>query len=273
MATRKKIAKKTAKAKTVKAAAPVKVAKAPAIAPMAITQVQKAYAKKKVLKDISLELKPGEIFGLIGLNGVGKTTLIKIILDLLSADHGEVKLFAQSHKEARARRHLCYLPEKFQPSSYLKGSEFISLSADYYRKDYAPKEAEAYAKKLDLDPAALYQKVARYSKGMGQKLGLISAFISKAPLLILDEPMSGLDPKARVYLKRCLKDYVKQGNTVFFSSHILADMEQICDRIAVLHGGTLVFTGTPAEFKKKYKAKGADLEETFLRAIEEDLAA
>lgn len=241
--------------------------------PLAISDVAKTYGKKQVLKQISLALEAGEIFGLIGLNGVGKTTMIKILLDLLEPDKGTVKLFGQTHKQARARRHLCYLPEKFQPSPYLKGSEFVALSAAYYRTDYKHEEAEAMAEKLDLDPAALKQKVARYSKGMGQKLGLISAFVSKAPLLILDEPMSGLDPKARVFLKRCLKEYVKAGNTVFFSSHILADMEQICDRIAVLHRGTLVFTGTSAAFKKTYKAKGADLEETFLRAIDEELAA
>lgn len=242
-------------------------AKTKTVSPLGITSVHKAYGDAPVLKGVGLELKPGEIFGLIGLNGVGKTTLIKIILDLLDADKGAVTLFGKPATEASARRHLCYLPEKFQPSPYLKGMEFLSLSTAYYHAGFNAKEAELYAKKLDFDPAALKRRVGSYSKGMGQKLGLISAFMSRTPLLILDEPMSGLDPRARVYLKRALKNYAAEGRSIFFSSHILADMEEICDRIAVLSDGKLVFTGTPAAFKKKWHGKGISLEEAFLKAI------
>lgn len=241
--------------------------------PLEIKSVTKKYGARKVLDEVDLKLTPGEIFGLIGLNGVGKTTLIKIILDLLKAEKGDIRLFGEPHTAAKSRRHLCYLPEKFMPSPYLKGHEFLSLAASYYERSYAKKQGEEMAASLDLDPKALQQKIARYSKGMGQKLGLISAFLSETPLLILDEPMSGLDPKARVYLKRVLQGYRDQGRTIFFSSHILADMEQICDRIAVLHDGKIVFTGTPSAFKKQYLAKGKTLEETFLSVLENLSAA
>ena len=237
-------------------------------APLDIKTITKKYGNRAVLDDVSLKLVPGEIFGLIGLNGVGKTTLIKITLDLLKADKGSVEFFGESHNAANARRHICYLPEKFMPSPYLKGHEFLSLTASYYQRSYKNSEGESLAASLDLDPKALEQKIVRYSKGMGQKLGLISAFLSETPLLILDEPMSGLDPKARVYLKRVLQGYRDAGRTIFFSSHILADMEQICDRIAVLHDGKIIFNGTPDLFKKKYQAKGKTLEETFLSVLE-----
>lgn len=237
-------------------------------APLDVQKVTKKYGTHVVLDDVSLKLVPGEIFGLIGLNGVGKTTLIKILLDLLKAEKGSIKIFGESHLDAKARRHLCYLPEKFMPSPYLKGHEFLSLAAAYYNRTYKKEQGEGWAKLLDLDVKALDQKISRYSKGMGQKLGLISAFLSETPLLILDEPMSGLDPKARVYLKRALQSYRDFGHTIFFSSHILADMEQICDRIAVLHGGQIIFDDTPNQFKKQYHAKNKTLEETFLSVLE-----
>lgn len=236
--------------------------------PVTITDITKQYGDKTVLDNVSLSLKEGEIFGLIGLNGVGKTTLIKVLLDLLKTDSGSIQIFGESHLEAKSRRHLCYLPEKFMPSPYLKGHEFLSLAAAYYNRSYSKEQGEEKAIALDLKPEALAQKVSRYSKGMGQKLGLISTLLSETALLILDEPMSGLDPKARIYLKRALQEYRDKGHTIFFSSHILADMEQICDRIAVLHEGKILFTGTPPEFKKIYHAKGRSLEETFLSALE-----
>lgn len=252
-----------------KPAKSTKTAKKPAAAPvpLEIRSIAHSYGSAQVLKGIDLSLKPGEIFGLIGLNGAGKTTLIKSILDLITPKSGSVQLFGKPATEAGARRNLCYLPEKFQPSSYLKGMEFLSLASAYYHAGFTRDKAKRYAEKLGLDPEVLPRRVGGYSKGMGQKLGLISAFLSNTKLLILDEPMSGLDPHARVYLKRTLREYADVGNTIFFSSHILADMEEICDRIAVLSAGKLVFTGTPGAFKKKYHGKGITLEEAFLKAI------
>lgn len=234
--------------------------------PLKIDSIAKAFKKKQVLYDVSLDIKPGEIFGLIGLNGVGKTTLIKIILDLLEQDQGEVKLFGDSSAKPKTRKQLAYLPEKFHPSPFLKGEEFLHLSQTYYQKPLTNKEIYELADRLGLDQKALGQPIRKYSKGMGQKLGLLSIFLSQAPLLLLDEPMSGLDPKARIQLKDMLLEYKKQGNTIFFSSHILADIEEICDQIAIIHDTHVVYQGSPKKFLKQQKEK--HLERAFLRAVE-----
>ena len=125
--------------------------------------------------------------------------------------------------------------------------------------------ARKHAKSLGLDPKVLDYRVGKYSKGMGQKLGLLSMFLIDAPLLILDEPMSGLDPSARIQLKERLLEYKKKGGTVFFSSHILSDIEEICDRMAVINNSKLIFEGTPKKFLSKFKQKS--LERAFLKAI------
>lgn len=243
----------------------------PDVAPLEIASISKSFHDQTVLDAISFSLMPGEVFGLIGLNGIGKTTLIKIILDLLNADSGEARLFGISSKQANARQALSYLPEKFLPSRALKGHEFLRLSQSFYGNAYVPEQAEAEAKKLDLDPSALAHRVSSYSKGMGQKLGLIGAFLVDSPLLILDEPMSGLDPKARIRVKQRMLEAKAAGKTVFFSSHILADMDEICDRVGILHGGILRFIGTPSGFKQTYP--NHTLEEAFLLAIDAPAAA
>lgn len=235
-------------------------------APLSVNHIMKAFGKKSVLNDVSFEVNPGEVFGLIGLNGAGKTTLIKIILGLLNQDSGDVSLFGKDVHKPETRRGLSFLPEKFHPSSYLKGQEFLSLSLSYYGKKYDHEQARYYAERLDLDPDVLDSKITKYSKGMSQKLGLASGFLVGAPLLLLDEPMSGLDPNARIRLKDTLLDYAKSGNTIFFSSHILADMDEICDRIAVLHNNQMIFVGKPQDFKREYKNE--NLERAFLSAID-----
>jgi ABC-2 type transport system ATP-binding protein len=144
----------------------------------------------------------------------------------------------------------------------------LSLALSYHGKTLDIEEAKEKAKVLDLDPKVLDHLIGKYSKGMGQKLGLLSMFLAGSPLLLLDEPMSGLDPNARIKLKALLKEYKKQSNTIFFSSHILADIEEICDRMAVMHDGRLIYEGDSASFLKKYKEK--NLEMAFLRAIESE---
>ena len=124
---------------------------------------------------------------------------------------------------------------------------------------------KAMACGLDLDPMALDRQARTYSKGMGQKLGLLATLLTGLPLLILDEPMSGLDPRSRIMLKDRLIEYREAGGTIFFSSHILADIEEICDRVGIMHGGKLVYLGTPADLIAKHQANG--LERAFLAAI------
>lgn len=234
--------------------------------PIEINNISKSFNQQIILQDVSLSVNNGEIFGLIGINGAGKTTLIKIILDLISADIGEAKFFGISSIEKNSRNKIAYLPEKFCPSQYLKGKEFLSLSLSYYNKNYDSELANKLAIKLDLNPLILSEKIDNYSKGMGQKLGLMASLLSEAPLLILDEPMSGLDPNARIRLKELLLEHAKAGKSLFFSSHILADIDEICHRIAVINNNQLIFIGTPEEFKIKYQHN--NLEKAFLSAIE-----
>lgn len=233
--------------------------------PLEVEHINKSFDDRVILSDISLQVRPGEIFGLVGVNGVGKTTLIKIILQLLRQSSGQVRFFGQDAALPASRKSLAYLPEKFYPSPLLKGKEFLSLAVSYYKQSLDLKQVNEKAQILGLDPDVLQYKIGRYSKGMGQKLGLLSVFLANTPLLILDEPMSGLDPRARIQLKTLLRDYKQQGNSVFFSSHILADIEEICDRMAVIHAGKIIYTGTPAEFLKLYAEQ--NLERAFLKSI------
>jgi len=235
-------------------------------APLCVENVHKTYDNRLVLEEIGFSLVPGEIFGLIGLNGAGKTTLIKIILDLIDAEQGRAQIFGIETTNLKARKHLSYLPEKFQPSRYLKGMEYLDLALSYYGKKLDARLAREYAAALDLDSSVLDVRVGSYSKGMGQKLGLLGAFMVDAPLLLLDEPMSGLDPSARIKLKNMLMNRRAQGQTIFFSSHILSDLDEICDRIGVIHEGRLFFIGTPSAFKTHYDE--SSLEKAFLRSIE-----
>ncbi len=233
--------------------------------PLSITEISKSYGQHKVLDKVSLSLKEGELFGLIGLNGIGKTTMIKCILQLSHADAGTANFFGIDCVKDESRQNIAYLPEKFFPSKHLRGMEYLDLCLDYYGLKLDKSEAKQAALDLQLDVDALNNRISSYSKGMGQKIGLIGAFLSKRPLLILDEPMSGLDPKARIALKKKLISYRDEGNTIFFSSHILADIDEICDRVAIIHDTKIRYLGTPQNFKEEYPEDS--LEKSFLTAI------
>jgi ABC-2 type transport system ATP-binding protein len=235
--------------------------------PLVIDAISKSYGSHAVLDNVSFSLQPGEIFGLVGLNGIGKTTLIKIILDLAQANGGQARIFGEPCTTVKARERISYLPEKFSPSRYLKGMEHLSLALSYYGKKLDQDKALQMAEDLDLDPKALTRKVGSYSKGMGQKLGLIGAFMVDQPFMILDEPMSGLDPRARIKLKDVMLRAKAEGKTLFFSSHILSDIDEICDRIGVIHDKKLVYLGTAAQFKPTFNE--TSLERAFLKAIGE----
>ena len=229
-------------------------------------QVKKSYQDHLVLDGINLSVNENEYLALVGINGAGKTSLIKCLLDFALVDSGEIRIYDVAHRETIARKKLSYLPEKFLPSYYLKGREFIQYMLSLYEMEYQEKTVLNMLNTLDLTHESLNKTVGELSKGMAQKLGLAASLLSQRPCLIMDEPMSGLDPKARAYLKQHLLELKKQGQTLFFSTHLLADVSALCDRMAILHNAELKFTGSPDECCEYYKTD--DLEQAYLKCIE-----
>jgi ABC-2 type transport system ATP-binding protein len=215
-----------------------------------------------VVRDISFDVREGETFGLIGLNGAGKTTLLKTILGLKSQKSGVITVGGHVSGSSDAGRCFAFLPERFDPPWFLNAYEFIDFTLSLYSKKIERAQIDKVANHLGLNTAFLPKKAQSYSKGMRQKLGLMATFLTGCPLLILDEPMSGLDPLARAQVKSMVAEAKLQGRTVFLSSHILSDMEELCDRIAILHGGQIMFIGKPSEVLAKTGCK--TLEDAFL---------
>ncbi len=224
-----------------------------------------AYGETEILSNLSLRVEPGEIFGLIGLNGAGKTTLIKSVLSLIEAKNGIIELFGVSHLLPASRIDVAYLPERLAPPKQMRGREFLRFSMGLHGLAFDRAAADQIAIAIDLDISALDKYIGAFSKGMSQKLGLLATLLSGRRLLLLDEPMSGLDPRARIMLKTQMQAYRTRGHSIFLSSHILADMHELCDRVAVLHGGCILFVGTPADLC--ITQGEASLERAFLAAI------
>lgn len=228
-------------------------------------KLNKRFADKQVLSNIDLTVNQGEYFGLVGVNGSGKSTMIKAILDLLSIDSGEIELFGQSNRKVESRDKVSYLPDRFMPPSHLRGIDFIRYMLDLHAIDCEDEVINTMLTALELDNSNMRVSVSKLSKGMTQKLGLAACLLSNKPLLVLDEPMSGLDPKARVLFKKQLKIRKKDNAALFFSSHVLADVDELADRMAVLHEGKILFIGVPKEFKETYKSDV--LEEAYMNCI------
>jgi ABC-2 type transport system ATP-binding protein len=232
-----------------------------------IEGVAARYGKRQnVIENVSFDVKKGETFGLIGLNGVGKTTLIKIILGLMEPAQGAISIFGHQMLDTETKSMLAYLPEKFEPPFFLSGMEFVKFSLELYNRPFKEDDVLEAADRVSLSREALRRRVNTYSKGMRQKIGLMGTWLTGCPLLILDEPMSGLDPRARVLVKDEIGACRNRGMTVFLSTHILSDMDEMCDRIGVIHDKALRFLGTPAELREKTKSDS--LERAFLKIIE-----
>lgn len=233
-----------------------------------INKLSKSYGTHPVLIEIDMSVNTGEYIGLIGVNGSGKTTLMKCMLDFCAITSGSIRLFGIEHTNITAREQLVFLPEKFLPPYYLTGMNFLDYMANLNGTESNVKEIEELMKVLDLDRSALSKPVRQYSKGMAQKLGLIACLQSNKTLFLFDEPMSGLDPKARAYLKQYLLDLKQHGNTLFFSTHLLVDVEILCDRLAILHKGKIQFIGTPDECHDQYQCDS--LEQAYLVCVSDN---
>ena len=232
-----------------------------------IRGLRKRYGAQTALDGIELDVAAGEAFGLVGANGAGKTTLIKCLLDLAASDAGRAEIFGVPSGVPRARARLAYLPERFVPPHYLRGREFLASMLALGGERYQEEKVLELLGKLELERAALDKPVRSLSKGMTQKLGLAACFLAARDLYVLDEPMSGLDPAARVAVKAVLRGLSGEGRTLFFTSHVLADVEELCGSLAVLDAGKLRFRGAPAELSRRYAEP--NLEHAFMRCIRE----
>ena len=228
-------------------------------------KVKKSYANKSVLQQLDLDVQQGEFFALLGINGCGKSTLIKAMLDLTAIDEGNIQLFGTTHRHVCARQHIAYLPDRFSPPAYLKVEDFIAYMLRLYGVKKNDALIESQLLSLGLEKNMLGKSVNQLSKGMTQKIGLAACLLSGRRLLILDEPMSGLDPQARVLFKRQLLAEKEKGISLFFSSHMLTDVEELADNMAVLHNGRILFAGSPQVFKERYQ--GETLEQAYMRCI------
>lgn len=235
-----------------------------------ISSVHANYGGPSVINDITFSVMQGETYGLIGLNGAGKTTLLKTILGLKQQSSGSISLSSFTAGSAQAKKEVGFLPERFDPPWFLNAYEFIDFTMSLYGRKAVREEIDSMAVKLGLNVAFLPKRAQTYSKGMRQKLGLMTTFLTGCPLLILDEPMSGLDPLARSQVKSLMIEAKKEGRTIFLSSHILSDMEELCDRVAVLHSGTIRFIGKPSELLASSGC--STLENAFLGLINEGMA-
>jgi len=239
-------------------------------AALAIGGLRRNAGGRVILDGVDLQLDPGETVALVGANGAGKSTLIRTILDLRAAHGGTVTLAGRPNTDRHARAAVAYLPERFQPPTYLSGNEFLDYMLALYGVTPAGRGAREAAAALGLGGDALARPVATYSKGMGQLLGLTACIASGRPLLIFDEPMDGLDPAARVRLRQALNVRRAEGASVLFSTHLLSDAAEFADRVAILHEGRIAADGSVAEICERFGAE--DLESAYLHCTGEAAA-
>jgi ABC-2 type transport system ATP-binding protein len=199
---------------------------------------------RQILKGITFSVREGEIFGYLGPNGAGKTTTIKCLLDLIHPDAGTIEIFGRPHFSPRSRQTLGFLPENPYFYDYLTATEFLAFTADLFGLDRVEKE-ERIARLLKLVglERAAGLPLRKFSRGMLQRAGLAQALINDPKLVILDEPLGGMDPLGRKEIRDIIVRFKDEGKTVFFTSHILQDIEMICDRVAIIVGGRIVKEG------------------------------
>jgi ABC-2 type transport system ATP-binding protein len=239
----------------------------PAPLALRIAHLDKRFdARQALLRDINIDIAQGEFVALVGANGVGKTTLFKCLLDFCAIDAGTIEIHGIAHTESIARQPLCYLPERFACPPFATALDVLHYLTRLHRQRPSLAAIQDLLTMLDFPGDGLSKRVSTLSKGSAQKLGLAATLLSNKQLLLLDEPMSGLDPHARILLKRDLLRRKAQGLTLLFSTHLLADLTDFCDRLIILHRGTIRFCGTPAECLNKYRC--ATLEAAYLSCIE-----
>ncbi len=227
-----------------------------------IEHLTKIYGDKKAVDDLSIHIKPGEIYGFIGHNGAGKTTTLKSVVGILQFDSGEIFINGNSIKEdpLTCKRDIAYIPDNPDLYDFMTGIKYLNFIADIFGVSSSDRQSRIhdYAERFELTKD-LAQPIAAYSHGMKQKLAIIAAWIHTPKLIIMDEPFVGLDPKASHLLKIMMREVCDEGGAIFFSTHVLEVAEKLCDKIAIIKGGKLIRSGTMADVKGD-----SSLEQVFL---------
>jgi len=237
---------------------------------LSIRNVSKSYAagKVKAVDDVSLEVRPGEIFGFLGPNGAGKTTTIKMIAGILRPDSGSILIdgYDIQQNSIEAKRRLGYVPDTHDIYDRLTGIEYLNFIADVYEVPEAERRdtIERYLTMFAIKDVA-GELIKTYSHGMKQKLMLTAALLHKPSLWLLDEPMTGLDPHAAHLMKEQMREHCNRGCAVFFSTHVLEVAERLCDRLAIISKGRIVASGTLSELRSN---ASETLESIFLELTE-----
>ena len=220
---------------------------------------------RPAIKDLSLEIKSGDIFGFIGHNGAGKTTTIKSVVGILEFEKGDIFIDGVSIKEnpIECKKKIAYIPDNPELYDALTGIQYLNFIGDIYKVPRKEREEliKVYSDTFEITNS-LGDLISSYSHGMKQKLAIISALIHKPKLLILDEPFVGLDPKASHTLKKIMKDICSDGGAIFFSTHVLEVAEKLCNKIAIIKNGEIIISGDTD------KVKGDNsLEDLFMELI------
>ncbi len=227
-----------------------------------IEGLTKTYGEKKAVDELSLHIRPGEIYGFIGHNGAGKTTTLKSVAGILSFDKGEIFINGSSLKKSpvECKRQIAYIPDNPDLYDFMSGIKYLNFVADIFgvSSEERQKRIREYADAFELTKD-LAQPISAYSHGMKQKLAVISAWIHSPKLIIMDEPFVGLDPKAAFTLKEMMRALCDNGGAIFFSTHVLEVAEKLCDKVAIIKQGTLIKSGTMEQVRGD-----ESLEEVFL---------
>ncbi len=240
---------------------------------ISIKNVSKSYDKKnKIIDNLNLEINDGEIFGFLGPNGAGKSTTIKMITGILDIDEGDILINNKSiiNNPIETKKEFGYVPDNPDMFLKLKGIEYLNFLADIYEVGLEDRKQkiEELTKLFEINDV-LNDKIQSYSHGMRQKIVIIGSLLHEPKNWIIDEPMTGLDPKATYELKQIMKKNTKQNKCVFFSTHILDVAEKLCDKIGIINKGKLLFVGTLEEMRNELK-ENKSLEELFMEITEND---
>lgn len=235
-----------------------------------VDKVSKSFGDKKAVDDISFEVRSGEIFGFLGPNGAGKTTTIKMIVGILKPDQGDIEVSGIDvvKNSLESKKRISYVPDNPDLYESMTGYQYLNFMADVFEigEDLRKERIQELARKFEIEDD-LNDYLKGFSHGMKQKVALIGALVSDPDVLILDEPMVGLDPKSAFNLKTLMRERCDQGKSVFFSTHVMEVAEKICDRVGIIKAGKLISCGSLDELKANVD-ENESLEQLFLELTE-----